>query len=270
MAPTESLNGPKSVLGATRGRGLALVVWGLFTFDVALAQAQDDVSGPAVEPTIGAAVATERVTSGTPETPTAEAPSAGVQPAQPSAPSATTALPAPAAVPLPTATGSSMMEAVRGAASRQLVPAEDLRLRKLDTSFPAEQPEFDVIEPERDVVAGDPGVSPRGTSRRTVVRVVNGVTVLTNVTDEPGAGEPGDGNAESPRVAGLVRPDQPQNQAALVALPRDVAVNSNALTPDTKAATGEGLGLWLWVLSGFAVLLLVPIAVLLTRPVRKG
>jgi hypothetical protein len=266
MAPTESFFGPKSLTGGAGPRRLLVWSFVVVTVNPTLSYGQDNSLAP--EPTVGSAVATDRVQAPEqePQTPEPTLPDPGAPaPGSVTAVGSNTATSAAVDVP----TGNSAMGALR-AVARQLVPAEDLRLRKLDTSFPAEQPEFDVVEPERDVVADQSDVSPRGASRRTVVRVVDGVTVLTNVTDQPGAGEQGYVDSTTRRPATEGRADMPQTQAALVALRSDVVVNSNALSPETKAGSSDGLGVWLWVLSGFAALLLVPIAVLLTRPVRKG
>jgi hypothetical protein len=176
--------------------------------------------------------------------------------------------------------GSSLMGTVRAAAERMLETSpEALRRRTLDTSFPAEQPALEVPEPPREVVAPPLPDSPepppnvadvaRGPSRRTVLRTVNGVTVLTNLTDDVGEEarqvEPG---AEGSSVA--TPPSRAASATAGVALEREVQANVNALNPESKAPSATGLGVWLWLLTGFALVLLVPIAVLLTRPVRKG
>jgi hypothetical protein len=246
-----------------------------------LVYAQDEQPRPdQVEPTVGEAVATQREQPA-PEQPAPEQP-APEQPA-PQEPTSKNAEPinqqSPPAEPdqsppAAASTAHSMMDAVRRAAARQLIPpppAEDLRLRTLDTSFPAEQPQLDVPEPPREVVAAPVGpVPPREPSRRTVVRVVDGVTVLTNVTDDPGGDNAAYASAASPRTIGALALDARQEQAAMAVAPREVSVNANALSPASKAANSTGLGVWLWGLAGFAVLLLVPIGVLLTRPVRRG
>lgn len=177
---------------------------------------------------------------------------------------------APAAV----SSARSMFDAVRAAASRQLIPAptpEELRQRTLDTSFPAEQPHLDVTEPPREVVVAPVGPNaPREPSRRTVVRVIDGVTVLTNVTEGADDGGAVRASATPPRSAVPTALDAPQDPVVVAVAPREVAVNSNALSPAAKSESSAGLGVWLWALAGFAVLLLVPIGVLLTRPVRRG
>lgn len=168
---------------------------------------------------------------------------------------------------------------VRAAAERMLETSpEALRRRTLDTSFPAEQPALEVPEPPREVIAAPPAaLAPpqdesdvaRGPSRRTVLRTIDGVTVLTNVTDEVGD----EAQKLSPNTGRPPAAEPPSRAAAAnagVALERDVSANVNALNPESKAPSTTGSGVWLWILTGFALVLLVPIAVLLMRPVRKG
>lgn len=176
--------------------------------------------------------------------------------------------------------GNSMMSNVRAAAQRMLETSpEALRRRTLDTSFPAEHPALEVPEPPREVVvppppADSPELPPnaddvsRGPSRRTVLRTINGVTVLTNVTDEVGD-EARQVDPGADRALAVTPPSRAASTAG-VALERGVQANVNALNPESKTPAATGLGVWLWVLTGFALVLLVPIAVLLTRPVRKG
>lgn len=174
------------------------------------------------------------------------------------------------------------MGSVRAAAQHMLETSpEALRRRTLDTSFPAEQPALEVPEPPREVIAPpmppadspvpppSDGDVPRGPSRRTVLRVVDGVTVLTNLTDEA-AEESRQLNPSLERSAIVTPESRAVSATAGGASEREVRANVNALNPESKAPSSTGLGVWLWVLTGFALILLVPIAVLLTRPVRKG
>lgn len=151
---------------------------------------------------------------------------------------------------------------------RQLVPAapvEDLRLRKLDTGLPAEPAWVDT--PPAAVVAPQPNAA-TGPARRTVLRTVDGVTVLTNVS------EPNDSEASS--VERPVRPAPIMNPTT-TELARTVSRDNqrleaglSALNPATKDANSRETSRWLWLLSGAAIALLVPIGVLLSRPARKG
>lgn len=278
MAPTEFFIGPK--LSRWRARTLLGAFLTLVnpTPLVYAQEGQPDQPGP-LEPTVGEAVATERTPPrAADQAPAEEAPVDRVPADQ--APETRRLQPVPPEQVAPNnpasaeATGRTMMEAVRAAAARQLTPTaapEDLRLRTLDTSFPAEQPQLDVPEPPREVIAPPLApVSPRGPSRRTVARVIDGVTVLTNVTDAPEEDNAVYANValrRSPETAGL---GVPPSRAAMADSPREVSVNANALNPASKTSSSTGLGWWLWVLGGFAALLLVPIGVLLTRPLRKG
>jgi hypothetical protein len=166
--------------------------------------------------------------------------------------------------PAPTSSARSMIEAVRAAATRQLVPfdpSQDPRLRSLDTSFPAEQPE--VVEAQ--VAPETPNYGPRAPSRRTMLRTVDGVTVLTNVDEPP------EENVTAPKAvrfasSGSVSPGATVGAAYEL---RQVSANVNALEPNTRRRQTDAFPLWLWALAGLAVVLLVPIAVLLTRPARK-
>lgn len=166
--------------------------------------------------------------------------------------------------PAPTSSARSMSETVRAGATRQLVPfdpSQDPRLRSLDTSFPAEQPE--VVEAQ--VPPETPNYGPRAPSRRTMLRTVDGVTVLTNLD------EPSEENATAPKPVrftsnGSVSPDSTVGASPEL---RQIGANVNALEPNTRRRQTDAFPLWLWALTGFAVVLLVPIAVLLTRPARK-
>src|SRR5690606_531366 len=232
-----------------------------------------------VEPSVGEAVATERAPDqgqnapppqDTPEPDTARSPTTVSEPgdAPPERPPAE-----PSAKPAVTSAARAVVEAARAAAAqrREQASEEELRQRVLDTSFPAEQPHLDVPEQPREVIAPPiPLVSPRGPSRRTVVRVIDGVTVLTNVSDDPEYDDAPHDAELAPRAAGTANPEEAPEPAAMALTPREVTVYSNALNPVSKGETSKGVGLWLWVLGGFAVLSLVPIGVLLTRPVRKG
>ncbi len=223
---------------------MALLVWTVWINPQATALAQDETSSGA---------STEVSPAGEPSQPIS-APSNAVTGGVTAVQTAPTTTPAPSA--------GSMMDAVR-AAARQLVPldpSQDPRLRSLDTSFPAEQPESP--EPPREVVAP---TEPRSPVRRTLLRTVDGVTVLTNVTEPM---EPSSLTREerAPNIRALAAPvtaSQPLGQ-------RDVSANVNALEPEAKRPREGGFSLWLWALGGFALVLLVPIGVLLTRPVRKG
>jgi hypothetical protein len=101
------------------------------------------------------------------------------------------------------------------------------------------------------------------------VRVIDGVTVLTNVTDGTNDENAAYASAATPRAPGASAMNEPAARAALVDIPREVIINSNALSPASKSES-TGLSPWLWVLAGLAGLLLVPIGVLLTRPVRRS
>lgn len=272
MAPSQSFIGP-----TLRPRWAAAFV-SLALASVSLPTVVHAQGQESVEPTVGQAVADEREPeqgqntpppSDTPDRETPRNPTPG-EPESSSAgqpPSAQTG-----AQPAVTSAVRAVLDAAQAAAAkrREQPSEEELRQRVLDTSFPAEQPHMDVPEQPREVIAPPlPLVSPRGPSRRTVVRVIDGVTVLTNVTDEPEYEDTPQNAALAPRAPGPTSPQESTEPATLVA-PRDVTVNSNALSPVSKAETSKGSGLWLWVLGGFAVLSLVPIGVLLTRPVRRG
>jgi hypothetical protein len=106
-------------------------------------------------------------------------------------------------------------------------------------------------------------------SERTLARTENGVTVLSNVDQPPVAA------TAVPVVAEVA--DQPTR----VQLPRpEPSVGSPAAADDAPAATpratrrqpaeNDGHWHWLWVLGGVATVLLVPIAMLLTRATRSG
>lgn len=261
--PKELVSGPK--LPAWRGR--ALTALAVVTANLSAAAHADESN--AVEPTVGEAVATDRAPADRASDNERESAPRAVTPPPAQQPSQ-----APTVQPTPSpGNARTMLEAVRAAAARQLVPApsaEDLRLRTLDTSFPAEQPELEMPPPAREVIAEpvEP-VSPREPSRRTVVRVVDGVTVLTNVTDIPNDVNPQSAGAISPRPVADSAASLPAPRTAPVDSPREVSVNANALSPASKTDASTSLGLWLWVLGGVAALLLVPIGVLLSRPVRN-
>lgn len=224
---------------------MALLVWAVWINPQAIALAQDETSSGTSTEVPPAGESSQSVTAAASNAITG---------------SASAAQPAPTADPAPSA--RSMMGAVR-AAARQLVPldpSQDPRLRSLDTSFPAEQ--LDSPEPPREVVAPTETRSP---ARRTLLRTVDGVTVLTNVT-EPEDPSPLTREERPPTTRSLAAP-------ATEAPPlgqRDVSANVNALEPEAKRQRDAGFSFWLWALGGFALVLLVPIGVLLTRPVRKG
>lgn len=181
--------------------------------------------------------------------------------ARPEPSSSTIAVPT---APVPASTARSILDAVRAAASRQLVPfdpSRDPRLRSLDTSFPAEQPE--IVEPQ--VEPEVPYNGSRAPARRTLLRTVGGVTVLTNVD------EPLEESVPTPRAERLAS-NGSVSRGSTASVPhelRQVSANVNALEPTGRRPQTAAFPLWLWGLAGLAVVLLVPIAVLLTRPVRK-
>lgn len=241
MVPTESRNRR----GLRSGRTLVtLVVWALCVNSqtAALAQEEDPSGTSAVLP----APEGSQTTSAAPTEPVGEG----------------SAAPTTAPPPAPTASARSIMDGVR-AAARQLVPldpSQDPRLRSLDTSFPAEQPE--VPEPPLEVIAP---TEPRSPARRTLLRTVDGVTVLTNVT-EPVELQPMTKEERASQAEALAAPATTPLQLGQ----REMNASVHALEPETKRRQETGFASWLWALGGFALLLLVPIGVLLTRPVRKG
>lgn len=242
MVPTESRNRR----GLRSGEVLVtLVVWATWVNSQATALAQEEDSSDSTAAVLPAPEGSQ-TTSAAPTERVGEPAAAPTAPPQPA----------------PTASARSMMDGVR-AAARQLVPfdpSQDPRLRSLDTSFPAEQPE--APEPPLEVIAP---TQPRSPSRRTLLRTVDGVTVLTNVT-EPAELNPLPNEERTSRTeARAVAPAAPLQLGQ-----REVNAQVHALEPETKRRREDGFASWLWALGGFALLLLVPIGVLLSRPVRKG
>lgn len=128
----------------------------------------------------------------------------------------------------------------------------DPRLDLLDTSFPAEQPEYE--EP-------DPVPGALGNVRPTQARTANGITEISNRVDLPISDPPSVNRVVAPKPP-LSRP-QVNTEISEPRLESQVSLPSTSLRRD---ATGTSP--WLWVLAGTAALLLIPIAFLLTRPTR--
>lgn len=166
----------------------------------------------------------------------------------------------------PAPSGNPVINAVSSVLGRRLLPvdpAQDPRLRALDTSFPAEQPE--VVEAPR--LPSVP-LPPRGPSRRTMLRTIDGVTVLTNIDDPTEFAVP-----ESPNDIRQELVDRPSSLAAPASKETargELEASTNALEPQLRRPKQSGFSPWVWALAGFAGVLLVPIGVLLTRPVRRG
>jgi hypothetical protein len=166
----------------------------------------------------------------------------------------------------PAASGNSIINTVGSVLGRRLMPVDptqDPRLRALDTSFPAEQPE--VVEAPR--LPPEP-LPPRGPTRRTMLRTIDGITVLTNIDDPTELPAPESPNNERQDV--VERPSSLAATAVREAGRGEIEASTNALEPELRRTKQSGFSPWVWALAGFAGLLLVPIGVLLTRPVRRG
>jgi hypothetical protein len=103
-------------------------------------------------------------------------------------------------------------------------------------------------------------------SERTEARTEDGVTVLSNVAREP--------SAAAPSATGAEVVDEPVavavSETASAANPPLEPVRDVDTSSRRRAAEADGRWHWLWVLGGLATILLVPIAMLLTRATRSG
>lgn len=104
-------------------------------------------------------------------------------------------------------------------------------------------------------------------SERTEARMEDGVTVLSNVAREPGAAAPSATGAEVADEPVAVALPETVNGAANPPLETVREVDRSSRR---RASEAEGRWHWLWLLGGVATILLVPIAMLLTRATRSG
>lgn len=203
-------------------------------------------NAPVGEPAAGETVSPEAVD--TTLAPVSSSPAAAEAPVTPETP--------------PQSQGESIPErlvnvmASREAAAAQVpVPPSnrDPRVDLLDTSFPAEQPEYD--EPDPVVPGALGGVRP------TQARTANGITEISNRVDLP--------LSDPPAVNRVVAPPPPLSPPLVNTEVSTQRLQSQVTLPSTSLRRdASGTSPWLWVLAGAAALLLIPIAFLLTRPTR--
>ena len=181
----------------------------------------------------------------------------------------------PSATNVPQGEEERIGEAVMGEAPRRpnafdrRTQVRDPRELALDTSDAVYIPE-EAHVPDEVVTIPPPGVGfGDDPSRRTQARTQGRVTVLSNIADAPVDAIV----ANEPSVESDVSPSPEPHLAARTELTRrsldtqQLPLRAAAVSPSPNGTSGWT---WLWALSGVALVLLLPIAMLLTRPTRKG